>query len=254
MTPTCRSLAILIASALIVGACSSEPELEVEVAESSPSSEASAQGARLAEIDPPAADGELPPGHPPIPGQEPAGGGELPAGHPPLEDTPMALPPVDPAQGTGEQGLAWDAPESWVPVPPSSSMRRAQYRVPGEGGDAELAVFYFGPGQGGDPMANAQRWASQFVQPDGGDPIAAMTTERFEVNGRDVLLVETTGTYQVGPMMGGTGEPMPGYMLLGAIAEGPDASWFFKLTGPEATVEAQRDAFRSMLGSLRRAG
>ena len=27
---------------------------------------------------------------------------------------------------------------------PSSSMRRAQYRVPGAGGDAECVVFYFG--------------------------------------------------------------------------------------------------------------
>jgi hypothetical protein len=46
----------------------------------------------------------------------------------------------------------------------------------------------------------------------------------------------------------------PGYMLLGAVAEGPDANWFFKLTGPEITVEAQRAAFDGMIQSLRRKG
>jgi hypothetical protein len=40
-------------------------------------------------------------------------------------------------------------------------------------------------------------------------------------------------------------------MLLGAIAEGPDAPWFFKFTGPEATVRAQRQAFVGMMRSLR---
>ena len=46
-------------------------------------------------------------------------------------------------------------------------MRHAQYRVPGGNGDGECIVFYFGPGEGGDPMSNARRWAGQFDQPDG---------------------------------------------------------------------------------------
>jgi hypothetical protein len=40
-------------------------------------------------------------------------------------------------------------------------------------------------------------------------------------------------------------------MLLGSIAEGPDAPWFFKMTGPQATVEANREAFEAMMKSLR---
>jgi hypothetical protein len=43
---------------------------------------------------------------------------------------------------------------------------------------------------------------------------------------------------------------MANYMLLGAIAEGPDAPWFFKFTGPEETVRSQRDGFVSMLESI----
>ena len=44
----------------------------------------------------------------------------------------------------------------------------------------------------------------------------------------------------------------PEYMLLGGIAEGPDAPWFFKLTGPAATVESQRNAFGRLLESIDR--
>jgi hypothetical protein len=41
-------------------------------------------------------------------------------------------------------------------------------------------------------------------------------------------------------------------MLLGAIAQGPDANWFFRTTGPRATIEAQRAAFDGLIRSLRR--
>jgi len=176
----------------------------------------------------------------------------LPAGHPRIETaTPATVfPPVDPDSGTGEKALSWTVPAGWISEPPANEMRRAQYRVPGAAGDAECVVFYFGAGRGGAPMQNAERWATQFNQPDGSDPIAAMRTETIEVNGATVLLVETAGTYGVDPMSGGSGQPLPRYMLLGAIAEGPDANWFFKFTGPEETVRSNESAFQEMVRSL----
>jgi len=176
----------------------------------------------------------------------------LPAGHPVIETTSptAAFPPVDPESGTGENALGWTVPEGWIAQPPANEMRRAQYLVPGEAGDAECVVFYFGAGRGGEPMRNAERWAAQFIQPDGTDPVEAMRTETIQVGGTPVLLVETSGTYGVDPMAGGTGRPMAQYMLLGAIAEGPDANWFFKFTGPEETVQANASAFHEMIRSL----
>jgi hypothetical protein len=132
-------------------------------------------------------------------------------------------------------------------------MRKAQYRVPGEAGDAECVVFYFGPGQGGDPSTNAQRWAKQFTLADGSPGTAGMKVDSRKVGGIDVLTVEVAGTYQGGFGMGSRQEaPKPGQMLLGAIARGPDANWFFKLTGPEATVAGERAAFDELVGSLKR--
>lgn len=225
MTPT-RSLLLLLASATV--ACSDKGALKPEAA------------ARPA--DPPLvsargeAAGSLPPGHPPVGSGSPA----------------SSLPAVPEGAGVGEQGLAWTVPAGWISQTPASPLRRAQYRVPGSGGDGECVVFYFGPGQGGDPATNASRWAGQFKRPDGSSAESVMKTSTIDVGGIQVLLVDVAGTYSGGMTM--TSEPpkpMPGYRLLGAIASGPDANWFFKLTGPDATVGAQRASFEGMVRSLK---
>jgi hypothetical protein len=52
-------------------------------------------------------------------------------------------------------------------------------------------------------------------------------------------------------MGGGPTEPTPGSRLLGAVVEGPGGPWFFKITGPAATVTAAAPAFDAMLRSVR---
>ena len=131
-------------------------------------------------------------------------------------------------------------------------MRRAQYRVPGKAGDGECTVFYFGPGQGGDPMQNAERWAEQFTLADGTPARSTMKTSEVAVGGLKIFMVEVAGTYKGGmTMTAAPAVPKPGYRLLGAVAPGPDANWYFKLTGPDETVSEQRNAFTSMVKSSR---
>jgi hypothetical protein len=172
----------------------------------------------------------------------------LPPGHPPLAQG--ALGGHGAPAGVG--GLRWTKPADWKEETPSSGMRQAQYRVTGKGGEAECVVYYFGAGEGGDPQANAERWASQFSGPDG-QP-AVPTTRALKAGEVDVLMVEVHGTYLGGPTMGEAAapQPRPDSMLLGAIANGPDANWFFKFTGPAATVRAQRAAFDGMVASLQK--
>ncbi|HPA95099.1 MAG TPA: hypothetical protein PK570_00765 [Thermoanaerobaculia bacterium] len=239
-----RSLPLLLLAAAFAG-CGGEPPLDVEVAAGTATPAA-------------ARPDELPPGHPPVgtPAVPP-----LPAGHPPLPaDGAAAAPatgalmPVVAPGGEGAMALLWTAPASWVAETPANPMRRGQYRVPGPGGDAECAVFYFGPGQGGDPQSNVERWASQFVTEDGRPGSAVMQTRELATGDAKILVVETKGTFMAGSMMGMPSQPRPGQALLGAVVEGPDAYWFFKLTGPAATVEAQREPFDAMLRSVRRGG
>jgi hypothetical protein len=115
-----------------------------------------------------------------------------------------------------------------------------------------LVVFYFGPGQGGDAASNAGRWADQFAQPDGRRSRDLMKTRTIDVGGIRVLLAEVTGTYRAGMPGGPPGPDRPDHMLLGAIARGPDANWFFKATGPRQTMEANRAAFDGLVQSLKK--
>ena len=251
---------VLAASLIALPGCKDEPALDVQVADGTTPAPA-AGGAAVA---PPLGPGaEMPPDHPPIDGAAggappgPIAGHEtgtpsLPAGHPPLDGgaASSAIAGTMVPGGEGDQAIAWKPPSTWVATPPSSPMRRAQYRIPGPRGEAECVVFYFGPGQGGDPQANAERWSAQFANADGSK--APLQTRAGKVGGMDVLFVETRGTYQAGAMAGGPVEPKPGHALLGAIVQGPDANWFFKLTGPAATVEAERGAFETMIASMKR--
>ena len=191
---------------------------------------------------------------PPLVSGRSDGTGALPPGHPQVDaaGAPPGLPPVPEGAGTGDAALAWTVPAAWTSVTPSSPMRRAQYKVPGSAGDGECVVFYFGPGQGGDPMSNAVRWAEQFTPADGKPAQSAMKTSEIEVGGFKVFVVEVAGTYNGGMTMTPLpAAPKPGYRLLGAVAPGPDANWYFKFTGPDATVNEQRGAFTSMVKSLK---
>ena len=150
-------------------------------------------------------------------------------------------------------GILWVAPNDWVEEPPNSSMRQAQWRVPGDSGDAECVVFYFGPNQGGDAMMNAQRWAGQFTLSDGRPGVDGAVLVAREAAGMAVLTVEVEGTYNPGmPFAGRPTEERSGQMLLGAIVEGPDANWFVKCTGPKATLSGARTSFDEFIGSMHR--
>lgn len=179
-------------------------------------------------------------------GAETAQTGETPNPHQNM-GTPQ-IPPPPAGTGQGDTGMSWEKPASWTEVTPSSQMRRAQYTVPGPGGEAEMVVFYFGPGQGGDAMSNIDRWIGQFSQADGSSSKEKAQVTQETTGELPVTMVELKGIYtnrMVSP------DAFPDHMLLGAVVEGPDAPWFFKMTGPEVTVRYQREAFMSLLASMK---
>jgi hypothetical protein len=136
-------------------------------------------------------------------------------------------------------------------VPPKNAMRKASYEVPHVGADTvdgELAVFYFGPGQGGGIEQNVERWVKQFsgIQP--GDVKRA---DR-QANGLREHTVEIVrGTFESGMPGSGASGPKQDFALEGAIVEAPSGAYFFKMTGPAATVAAARPAFLQLLDSVR---
>lgn len=155
------------------------------------------------------------------------------------------------AGGTTVAGVSFDPPANWENVGPSG-MRQAQFRlspVEGDAAEAEVNVFYFGAESGGGVEANLQRWIGQMTLPDGGDPSAQAERSTFTANGMPGHIVSLNGSYKSGGgrPMGGGGEILPGYRLVGVVVEGPQGSLFFKLTGPVATAQAMEADLLTMV-------
>lgn len=180
----------------------------------------------------------------------------LPPDHPPL-DTGMSLgmdPSVSAEATEGgfiAAGVQFTVPQGWVEETPASSMRLAQYSLPGEAGPAELTVFCFGPGQGGSTQANIDRWVGQFSA-EGGPAEPEITTS--ERDGLTITVVKVTGAFTPGSMgmMAPAQEPIADAALHGVIIEGgPQGAVFVKVTGPRTTIEAQAEALEAFTQSAR---
>lgn len=151
--------------------------------------------------------------------------------------------------------VAYTAPKGWVQEEPKTSMRKAQFRLPGGKGSkpGELAVFFF-PGSGGAVEANLQRWYRQFKKSDGQPITKPHEKEKLNVRGLPVTTVFLRGTYLKSKspmMMRGPKEKKPGYALLAAIAETKEGPWFFKATGPEKTIRKWKPGFNKFIQSFR---
>jgi hypothetical protein len=208
------AIALVLAGALALSAataCSKPDEPPAPPAPASPASPSPAAPASVAAASPPS---------------------------PPAPANPSALP------------LQWSDPPRWTRRRPSSAMRIAEYGVPhvaGDTADAECTVITFGAGQGGNIDDNIGRWVKQF-SPVSGEPAKAIGT----VNGLKVTRVEVAGAYHPMQMPGAPSAPaaLDHARLIGAIVEAPSGLWFFKLTGPDATVKSAATDFDAMMSSL----
>ncbi len=154
-------------------------------------------------------------------------------------------------------GVTFRPPSIWQDLGPSG-MRQANYAFGPAAGDAEraaCAVFYFGPGGGGDVRANIDRWLGQMSSPEGGSVADQSRESQLRIDGLAIHVVEVSGTYNAG--MGGgmtTAGPQAGYHMLAAVLEAPQGNLFFKLTGPEATAREMGEALLALLQGVRRSG
>jgi len=169
---------------------------------------------------------------------------------------PAARAQADPVlqQPNATAEVHYKAPAGWLSEKPTSDMRLAQYKLPkadGDNEDALLVVYYFGPGQGGTPEANIERWLGQVKQADGSSSKDKAKTGRMTVNGLPVSTVDVLGNYSGG--MSPDSAPQNNatlFRLRGAVIETPKGSYFIKLTGPEKTVNHWDQAYTDYLNSF----
>ena len=147
-------------------------------------------------------------------------------------------------------GITWEDPPSWRRLPGGNPMRKATYHPPRAGADTEdpeLAVFYFGPGQGGGIDANVDRWVKQFSDV----KVDAVRREERSANGLASIPSRSRAGPSAPACLAGPTQPKKGFALLGGIVEAPSGAYFFKMTGPSASVKAGREAFYKLLDSVK---
>ncbi len=170
----------------------------------------------------------LPPNHPSI---DPSMMGQMAQGHGNM--------PGMTGGGAADEAAAikWTAPKEWSQSPNPNPMRIATYKVKD---DTELAVSR----AGGDLKMNIARWASQFD----GSPTPKETTKT--VHGLKVTLVQIEGTYQGG--MGPDQGSHANWAMSSAIVDTSTSGehYFFKMTGPAATVKGAQKSFEAMIDGI----
>ena len=139
-------------------------------------------------------------------------------------------------------GLRWTAPEGWAEQP-GGGMRVASFLIAApDGRRADMAVTQF-PGDVGGDLANVNRWRGQVQLP----PIEAGDLDKHVST-----LALPSGSFFLTDMV--SSEPLiegkHKARIVGAWLKQPERTWFFKLTGEDAWVQDQREAFETFLRSV----
>ncbi len=200
----------------------------------------------------------LPPGHPPIGDEaESTSAAGLPPGHPPIT-IPLPSEGADASPAPSESpALVFDAPKDWKQTKVERAFRQAQYLIPRAGSDTEdgeMILYYFGKNEGGSVQMNLDRWKGQFTTAQG-EPIAegAYLIEKFVAGGMKVTMLDVAGHFHDAMFSPHPAKPSErAYRMYAAVVETDDGPFFFKAIGPVNTMAEHRDAFVTMLRSVRR--
>jgi hypothetical protein len=149
--------------------------------------------------------------------------------------------------------LKFEAPKGWKKEQPSSRMRYAQFRIPsvkGGGEDATLAVFHFAGG-GGGVQANLDRWIGQMRQPDGSSSKDKVKITKKEYDDKTTHTLKVSGIFmdRVGGPFAGKVVPKKGYRMVAVVLVTKPGNFYFKWTGPEATVRKWEEEFEKSISS-----
>ena len=157
-----------------------------------------------------------------------------------------SLTGADDANTLEVAGFRAPKPASWVWTKPSVQFRTLQYAVAGDGDSTQSADFIvsvFLAGDGGPLDANIERWRSQFRV---GDKPPDVIRSTKTLGPLQIELIELAGEY----LSMGAVAPRADYLQLAAIVQANGRNVFFRLVGPKATVEANREAFMTLVDGI----
>ena len=151
------------------------------------------------------------------------------------KDQPDEVAPQNTSLKTGLPSLTWTLPAAWKDIG-ADQMSAARFSVPGE---ASVMITPL-PQMASQEPALVNMWRQMMDQPLLEPEAAAKALSDVEVAGEKGRLFEVTGKR-------GTEE----MKIVTAFLHRDDKSWFFKLQGPPAAVDAQRAAYGEFLKSVK---
>ena len=157
-------------------------------------------------------------------------------------------------------GLKSPAPKDWkFTEPANKAMRILQATLPkaeGDKDDAELVVFFFGKGGGGDVKSNFNRWKGSMIAPEGKNIDDVAKTGKLTTADDKVTFhtIDMTGTYKFKAQPFNPNSPTTEkaeYRFIGIIMEGENGPFFIRITGPEKTVAKHYKAMEEWLKAFK---
>lgn len=154
--------------------------------------------------------------------------------------------------------LVWKAPPTWnVERTADKGEYRAKYTIPTTGDSkhpAELLVSKLGGGKQGDIDAKLAAVLTEFE----GEGVKNAQRKELTVGDYQVKVLDVGGTYKfpMGPPVGPNQRRAAHVIkenwraLVAGVETKDRGDWFFRLVGPNDTVEGSRSAFMSMLENL----
>jgi hypothetical protein len=135
----------------------------------------------------------------------------------------------------GDGSVTWDLPDGWVVVNGSSARYATIAITGGDDAKGELAVTRF-PGDVGGDLANVNRWRGQIGLKPIDDKTLASEMVEVVAGPKTIKVIDATGPES--------------RCTAGWVAHGGE-TWFFKLTGPDALLGAEKAKFTAFLESIR---
>jgi hypothetical protein len=145
-------------------------------------------------------------------------------------------PAADPNAPAVGGRLTWTIPAGWKADPAVRNMRDATFIIThADGAKGEIAVSHF-PGDVGGDLENVNRWLGQVGLPAVDQAGMEKQVSKVKAGPKTLSFVDLKGAKS--------------RMVTGWTRHGAD-TWFFKLTGPDALVEAELPTFKTFLESIR---
>ena len=147
--------------------------------------------------------------------------------------------------------LTSTTPADWKSMPVSSKLRLHTFAV----GDADLAIFFFGEGSGGDVKSNLKRWKDMFQAPEGKTIDDIAKVETFKVGDKaEVTYLDVTGTFlSKNPPFDPNAklERKTNYRRFGVIFATKGGPYFITMTGPAKTLDQHKKGFDEWLKNFK---